>query len=88
LIGISDGSFCPEGAGDFDDKYQPSDINKVNDPFLKENGLDAHQIKKEALATNKNLSKYDIYKDNDTGQLWVYRKGGKGEGIPTGEYLY
>ncbi|WP_442896355.1 polymorphic toxin type 33 domain-containing protein [Enterococcus sp. BWB1-3] len=25
--------------------------------------------------------------EKDTGQLWVYRKGGQGEGIPTGEYI-
>ncbi|MED0673170.1 polymorphic toxin type 33 domain-containing protein [Aneurinibacillus aneurinilyticus] len=31
----------------------------------------------------KNIAHYDIYVDKDTGMLWIYRKGGKEEGIPT-----
>ena len=66
---------------------QPTNINMVKDGYLKKNGIDAHKLKAEALGTKNDIAKYDIYKDKDTGQLWVYRKGGKGEGIPTGEYI-
>lgn len=43
----------------------------------------AHQIKTEALGTNKHISKYDLYKDS-LGNIVVKGKGGVGEAIPTG----
>lgn len=67
------------------EKHVPKDIKLVDDKLLKRSGLDAHRIKDDVVGGN--LSKYDIYVDKDTGQLWVYGKGGKGEGIPTGEYI-
>ncbi|MDR1567723.1 MAG: hypothetical protein LBS33_03455 [Streptococcaceae bacterium] len=60
----------------------PTNIKMAKDNYLKRNGFDAHKVKADDLGTNKNLAQYDIYIDKDTGQLWVYRKGGKGEGIP------
>ncbi|MEQ9900345.1 polymorphic toxin type 33 domain-containing protein [Pectobacterium punjabense] len=28
-----------------------------------------------------------MHVDKGNGQLWIFRKGGKGEGIPTGEFI-
>ena len=69
-----------------DETDQPKDIKMVKDNYLKQKGFDAHEIK-ESIVGKKNISKFDIYVDKDTGQLWVYRKGGKGKGIATGEYI-
>ncbi|EUJ26914.1 polymorphic toxin type 33 domain-containing protein [Listeria cornellensis] len=64
----------------------PTNIKMAKDNYLKQNGIDAHEVKQDVVG-KKNIAQYDIYIDKDTGQLWVYRKGGKGEGIPTGEYI-
>lgn len=53
---------------------------------LKKNGIDAHKLKADCVGKT-NISKYDLYVDKDTGMLWIYRKGGKGEPIPTYEYI-
>lgn len=62
---------------------KPSNIKIADDKFLKNNGVDAHQIKKDFLGSKAEIKHYDIYVDKDNGQLWIFRKGGKGEGIPT-----
>ncbi|MCW2481074.1 VENN motif pre-toxin domain-containing protein [Candidatus Symbiopectobacterium sp. NZEC135] len=66
---------------------KPSSIKVADDKFLKNNGVDAHQIKKDFLGAKAEIKLYDIYVDKDSGQLWIFRKGGKGEGIPTGEFI-
>ncbi len=66
---------------------KPSNIKVADDKFLKNNGVDAHQIKKDFLGAKAEIKLYDIYVDKDSGQLWIFRKGGKGEGIPTGEFI-
>lgn len=66
---------------------KPSNIKVADDKFLKSNGVDAHQIKKDFLRAKAEIKLYDIYVDKDNGQLWIFRKGGKGEGIPTGEFI-
>ncbi|OBU09230.1 hypothetical protein AYY16_03905 [Morganella psychrotolerans] len=66
---------------------KPPSIKVVNDKFLKNNNIDAHQIKKDFLGSKAEIKHYDIYADKDSGQLWIFRKGGKGEGIPTGEFI-
>ena len=77
-----------DGAGSNSDNFtQPTDIKKADDSYLKKQGIDAHELKKDARGTDKGNSLYDIYVDKDTNQLWVFRKGGIGEGIPTGVYL-
>ena len=58
----------------------------VNEKYLKKKGIDAHELKEEIVGKT-NISKYDIYVDKDTGMLWIYRKGGKGEPEPTYEYI-
>ncbi len=68
------------------ERYIPSNIKKVKDNYLKRNGIDAHKLKTEVLG-NKGISKYDLYVDKDSGMLWIYRKGGVGDPIPTYEYI-
>ncbi len=62
-----------------DKKLSPSEIKKLENTT----GETAHQIKAEALGTNKNISQYDLYKDSQ-GNVLVKGKGGVGEAQPTG----
>ena len=72
--------------GKSDGKNNSKSIRKVNDNYLKQKGFDAHELKQDALGGKANISQYDIYQDAN-GDLWVYRKGGKGEGIPLYENI-
>uniref|UniRef100_UPI000557D7A0 polymorphic toxin type 33 domain-containing protein n=1 Tax=Mesobacillus boroniphilus TaxID=308892 RepID=UPI000557D7A0 len=54
---------------------------------LKRKGINAHDLKKEFIGRKAKIAHYDIYKDKRTGQLYIYKKGGKGTGIPTGTYI-
>ncbi|NDJ59336.1 filamentous hemagglutinin N-terminal domain-containing protein [Enterobacteriaceae bacterium 4M9] len=65
---------------------KPSNIKMADDKYLKRNGIDAHKLKEEFLGDGKN-SNYDIYINKDSGELWIFRKGGKGDGIATGEFI-
>ena len=67
-------------------KNNSKSIRKVDDNYLKQKGFDAHELKQDALGGKANISQYDIYQDTN-GDLWVYRKGGKGEGIPLYENI-
>lgn len=58
----------------------------VDDRYLERLGIDAHALKTDFVG-RKNISRYDIFVKKDTGELWIYLKGGKGEGMPTGEYI-
>jgi len=62
-------------------------IEKVSDRQLEKLGIDAHGLKKDFLGKKAKISEYDIYKNKKTGELELYKKGVKGEGIPTGEYF-
>ncbi|MGE4879535.1 VENN motif pre-toxin domain-containing protein [Yersinia enterocolitica] len=55
---------------------KPSNIKVADDKFLKNNEIDAHQIKKDFLGSKAEIKLYDIYVDKDSGQLWIFRKGG------------
>jgi len=65
---------------------KPSNIKMADDKYLKNNGVNAHSLKEDFLGDGKN-SNYDIYVDRDSGQLWIFKKGGKGDDIPTGEFI-
>lgn len=65
---------------------KPSNIKVADDKYLKNNSIDAHALKGDFLGDGKN-SNYDIYVDRDLGQLWISKKGGNGDGIPTGEFI-
>jgi hypothetical protein len=62
-----------------DKKLSPSEIRKLE----ASTGESAHQIKTEALGTNKSIAQYGLYKDAQ-GNVFVKGKGGVGEAIPTG----
>jgi RHS repeat-associated protein len=62
-----------------DKKLTPGEIRKLEAT----SGESAHQIKTEALGTNKGIAQYDLYKDAQ-GNVLVKAKGGVGEAIPTG----
>ena len=62
-------------------------IDKVDDKYLKKLGIDAHELKKEVLGKKAKIAQYDIYVDKKTKELFVYLKGGKGDGIATGEFI-
>jgi hypothetical protein len=48
-------------------------------------GIDAHAIKREFLGT-KNISKFDLYRHNSTGEILIMQKGGRGDAIFTGYF--
>ncbi|WP_374021051.1 polymorphic toxin-type HINT domain-containing protein [Paenibacillus thiaminolyticus] len=62
-------------------------IQKIDDKYLKKQGVDAHELKKDVLGKRAKIAEYDLYVNKDTREIMVYKKGGKGEGIPTGEYI-
>jgi len=76
--GTGEGGGASSGSAQ-DKKLSPSEIKKLENTT----GESAHQIKTEALGTNKNISQYDLYKDSQ-GNVFVKGKGGVGEAIPTG----
>lgn len=56
---------------------------RVSESELKNRLIDPHDLKAQALQTDKGLSRFEIYEEAN-GDLMVYGKGGKGEGTPTG----
>lgn len=62
-------------------------IEKIDDKYLKKKGIDAHEVKREFLGRKAKIAEYDLYRDKKSGEILIYRKGGKGEGIPTGQYI-
>jgi filamentous hemagglutinin len=45
---------------------------------LKKNGYDARKLKADYVG-KKGLSKWDLYINKDTKELWILRKGGAGK---------
>ena len=62
-------------------------FKKITDSQLKDSGIDAHQLKKDFLGNKVKISRYDLYKDNKTGEILILEKGGKGTPINTGEII-
>jgi hypothetical protein len=58
------------------------DVKLLNDRYLKQNGLDAHNIKYEYLGKTANVAKFDLYKAS-SGQIVILPKGGAGTPIYT-----
>ncbi|MCH1939865.1 polymorphic toxin type 33 domain-containing protein [Holdemania massiliensis] len=85
------GSFGEQSGVKSDDKgdsdFEKGNYNKVKDNYLKKNGIDAHELKKDFLGRKAPIAEYDIYVDKDTGELFIFKKGGKGVGIPIGEFI-
>jgi hypothetical protein len=61
-------------------------IKKIESSYLKSNDINAHELKSDIVG-NKNMSKYDLYVETDTGEIFVFKKDGIGEGISTGIYI-
>ena len=60
------------------------DLVKGDDRYIEgQTGETAHEIKNGVVGP-KNGSKYDLYIDKKTGEIFVLGKGGKGEPQPTG----
>lgn len=62
-------------------------ITKVDDKYLKKKKVDAHQVKKDYLDDKAPIAQYDLYIDKSSGRLFIFRKGGKGIGIPTDIFI-
>ena len=69
------------------DPNNKPNFQKANDSYLKKNNIDAHKLKQDILGKKADISKYDIYMDKNTKELYVFQKGGVGSGIPTGEFI-
>ena len=67
--------------------FEKGNYNKVKDNYLKRKGIDAHELKKDFLGRKAPIAEYDIYVNKDTGELFIFKKGGKRIGIPTGEFI-
>ncbi|WP_201029180.1 polymorphic toxin type 33 domain-containing protein, partial [Leptospira weilii] len=62
-------------------------IEKLNGSYLVSKGIDAHDLKKAFLGKNADIALYDLYVNKNTKEIYIFRKSGKGEGIPTGEFI-
>ena len=65
---------------------KPFDAKRVNDSYLKQNGIDAHELKLDYLGRDAKISRYDLYLSKE-GQIIIYGKGGKGVEIPTDTFI-
>ncbi|MFN8863076.1 MAG: polymorphic toxin type 33 domain-containing protein, partial [Flavobacteriales bacterium] len=55
----------------------------ITSSLLEDNGLNAHQIKQEELGKSADIDKFDLYRDKNSGDIYILEKGGKGPGIKT-----
>jgi RHS repeat-associated protein len=56
-------------------KTPTGSFKKMNDSYLKQLGIDAHQLKYEVLGKGAKISSFDIYQDGN-GDLYLMQKGG------------
>lgn len=62
-------------------------VKIINTNVLKKQGIDAHALKRDYLGNKAKISRYDLYKHTDTGEILIFEKGGKGTPIFTGQYI-
>ena len=72
-------------AGKAKEAARAKNLNKLSESYLKARGIDPHSLKRDHVGSLG--SRYDIYKDKDTGELVLKKKGSGGTTIPTGEKL-
>lgn len=60
---------------------------QINDNYLKQKGIAAHELKHDYLGAKDKVSNYDLYVNKDTDEILIYKKGGKGVPIETGQYI-
>jgi predicted phage-related endonuclease len=69
-------------------KQAAKNFTKISDQLLKKSRIDAHQLKKDFLGNKAKISRYDLYKDTNTGEILILQKGGIGSPIRTGEFIF
>ncbi|MGO8870488.1 MAG: RHS repeat-associated core domain-containing protein [Acidimicrobiales bacterium] len=82
----SSNSECTATSPAFGSSVNPGDFSRPSDSWLKGYGLDPHQINADVVGRD-GISKYDIYRDPNTGDLYVgphNPKSGPSEYEPTG----
>ena len=50
-------------------------LTKIDSKFLKKNKLDAHAIKRDYLGPKAKISQFDLYKDTESGVVFILKKG-------------
>lgn len=86
-IGLSLASGLLPGAKIIGEGKIGKNFVKISGEYLKKAGFDAHEIKEFWLGKNVGKGEYDLYKANDTGEILILKKGGKGEPIFRGEFI-
>lgn len=64
----------------------PSGFKMLKDAYLKSKGINAEALKADFVGNSK-VSRFDLYKQNRTNEIWIFKKGGTGGGIPTGIHI-
>lgn len=67
-------------------KFIPKNTVKVSDSHLKKLVGDVHDFKEGYIPGDSKLSHWNVYKDKDTGRLWLFETQGKKRKIPTYEF--
>ena len=76
-----------DGNSNYSINQKPTNVKLISSNALKAEGLDAHTIKGEFIGRN-NISKFDLYRDTNTGEILIFGKGGKGVPMNTGYFIY
>ena len=63
------------------------DFRKASDKELNENGIDAHELKYEHLGSSSQVSRFDLFINKETNEIWIFGKGLTGDGIETGVFV-
>jgi RHS repeat-associated protein len=62
-------------------------LQKLNDEYLKQNGINAEALKADYLGKSAKVAHWDLYIDKNSRSIYILPKNGQGIPIPTGEYL-
>lgn len=62
-------------------------VKVINSKVLKKHGIDAHALKRDIVGKKAKIAEYDLYKHTKTGEVLIFKKGGVGEPIPTGQFI-
>jgi hypothetical protein len=64
----------PAGTGETNNIPKPVEPHHADTNYLKSNGIDPHQLKKDTLGTKADISQFDVYIDRNDN-LWLLKKG-------------
>lgn len=62
-------------------------VKVIGNDLLKKHDIGAHALKRDFLGKKAKISEYDLYRHTDTGEILIFKKGGVGEPIFTGELI-